>query len=148
MEAPKPAPSKPTAAPKKRSNTRDVNALLNQLNNKGGGNSKGGKPAESGSSDPSLPPKLGASAVRSALRKKQGIFQGCKKKHGVPGLGSVVVKTSFTIASSGAVKKATVLQGAGTSAQLQACVVKALKGTRFPRFRDPQMTVNYPISLR
>ncbi|MEC9071065.1 MAG: AgmX/PglI C-terminal domain-containing protein, partial [Myxococcota bacterium] len=140
------APAPPPAKRKAASNTSDVNSLLNQLNKKKSGGQDSGK-AGSGA-DSSLPGKLGATAVRGTLKKRHGVFRACYKKMLDPTPGGVLVKTTFVIKGSGVVSKAQILSGAGTNAAVQTCLVQALKGTRFPRFKDPQMTVNYPISLR
>ena len=152
--APKPAPRKASVTPeparvkrKSASNTSDVNSLLNQLNKKKSGG-QGSKDSGANTEDSNLPAKLGASAVRGTLKKRHGVFRACYKKMVKPAAGGALVKTTFVIKGSGAVSQAQILAGAGTNAAVQACLVKALKGTRFPRFKDPQMTVNYPISLR
>ena len=117
-----------------------VNALLGQLKNK------------SGSSDAAeqeqIPQKLSASEVRSTLRKRQGRFKSCYRKMADRPEGPVTIKTSFKIASSGRVSSAQIITAPGVDATVKSCIVEAIKGAKFPRFRDPEMIVNYPILLR
>ena len=62
--------------------------------------------------------------------------------------GPVTIKTSFKIASSGRVSSAQIITAPGVDATVKSCIVEAIKGAKFPRFRDPEMIVNYPILLR
>ena len=123
-------------------NTRDVNDLLRQLNRKDDGGTGGT------SADDSVPKRLSASVVRSTLKRRRGQFGQCRKLMGDAEAGAITVGTSFAILSSGTVSSARVVSSGGASGAVQACIVRTLKGVRFPAFSDPQMTVNYPIQLR
>ncbi|PIE17265.1 MAG: hypothetical protein CSA66_06285 [Proteobacteria bacterium] len=133
------------APPKRPSNTtgtRKVNALLEKLNKPGDSGSSAAAPAES-----NLPQRLTAASLRTTLKRNRSKFAACGNK--IQGSsGSVRVSTSFVIqGSSGRVKSARIVNGGGTSAQVQRCVVSALKNTTFGRFKEATMTVNYPIQL-
>ncbi len=92
-----------------------------------------------------IPDKLGAAAVRAGLR---GRFDVCGKLLQSRGTrGPITVRASFVIASSGVVQSARITDAAGTPADVQACVVKQMKGAVFGRFRHSTMTVNIPIRL-
>jgi hypothetical protein len=129
--APAPAPKAPAASAAK------VDNLLAQLDS----GKSGGTAADAGGGD--VPQKLGAAAVRNAIR---GRFGGCVAKlGGMP--GPVTVQTSFVISSSGVVQSARVTDGGGTPSDVQRCVVDMIKGTKFGAFKDPTMTVNLPVKL-
>jgi len=125
---------------KKSAGSNDVNALLGQLKS---------KPKESaGAADADLPSKLSASAVRGTLRKRQSRFKSCYRKMENRPAGAVTVKTSFVIAGSGRVQSARIASAGGVDSGVQSCILGVVKGAKFPRFRDAQMIVNYPILLR
>jgi hypothetical protein len=114
-----------------------VDNLLAQLDS----GKAGGTTSDAAAGD--VPQKLGAAAVRNAIR---GRFGACVAKlGGTP--GPVTVQTSFVISSSGVVQSARVTDGGGTSSDVQRCVVDAIKGTKFGAFKDPTMTVNLPVKL-
>ena len=132
------------AAPKTTSssgNTRKVNALLEKLNNPNDG------AAEKDTPDTNMPKKLSAASLRQTLRQNRARFAKCGASLGADA-GTVKVTTSFVIqGSSGAVQSARIINGGGTSADVQRCVVSELKRTIFGRFSDATMTVNFPIQL-
>ena len=86
--------------------------------------------------------------VRSTLRKHRGRLSGCRELMNDPEAGAMTVKTSVVINGSGSVASARVVSAGGAPGSVQSCIVRALKKVRFPRFRDPKMTINYPIQLR
>jgi hypothetical protein len=114
-----------------------VDNLLAQLDS----GKSGAVAADAG--DGSVPQKLGAAAVRNAIR---GRFGPCVAKLGGMA-GPVTVQTSFVISSSGVVQSARVTDGGGTPGDVQRCVVDQIKGTKFGAFKDPTMTVNLPVKL-
>ncbi len=132
------ARSKRKAKPAEESNS--VNALLGQLKNKPG--------KSSAAEQEQIPQKLSASEVRGTLRKRQGRFKGCYRKMVNRPEGVVTVKTSFKIISSGRVASARIVSAAGVDGTVQNCILEAVKGALFPRFRNAEMIVNYPILLR
>lgn len=138
----------PVAKPTAGGSSKDVNDLLKQLNEK----KKVEEPAEAAGGDSEatgtgLPPKLGAAALKGTLRKRHGSFSACYAAQADRPPGSVTVKTTLVIASSGAVTSARITGGGGTTSAVQSCIVNALLATRFSGFTDPQMIVNYPIVL-
>ncbi|MGM0577067.1 MAG: GYF domain-containing protein [Myxococcota bacterium] len=146
---PKPEPKKearaPAPAPKPAGGSggsKDVNDLLQQLNKKK--ESKAGEEA----ADPSLPAKLSAATLKGTLRKRHRAFSACYEKMANRPPGATTVKTSLVIGGNGRVKSARITSGGGTSSDVQSCIVSALRSTTFPKFRDKQMIVNYPIVLR
>ena len=117
-----------------------VNALLGQLKN---------KPAAAGASgEEQLPQKLSASEVRGTLRKRQSRFKDCYRRMENRPEGAVTVKTSFKIAPTGRVSTASIVSAGGVTGSVQSCILEAVRSAKFPRFRGPEMIVNYPILLR
>jgi predicted Zn finger-like uncharacterized protein len=144
--APKVAPA-PAAAPAAKSGPKkDVNALLATLNKNKGAES-GNSPAAAAAAG-SLPQRLSSSKLRSTLRRKRGTFGACYKKMTDRPPGGITVNTSLVVAGSGAVKSVRITSGGGASAGVLRCISSALKSTKFPAFASPQMSVNYPITLR
>lgn len=139
VAAPKPAPSKPAPAPKQQA-ASDVNSLLDDLNKSTGSAPAGGG---GGASDANLPQKLSSAAIRNTIRNR---FNKCSAMV-TNASGSVRVQTQFVIAGSGVVQSARVLDGGGTSSDVQACIVSQLRATTFGKFKDATMQVNLPIRL-
>ncbi len=137
-DAPKPTPT-PTVDNKQ--NTKDVNNLLKNLQE-----AKQETKTDTGSNE-SLPQRLAAPVVQKTVRGSNGKFLACYKKM-PPVAGGVTVGTSFTIESSGSVSSARVSNPGGTTPEVQGCIVSALKALNFPKFKDPQMVVNYPLRLQ
>lgn len=146
---PKPTPKVVAYVPPKKEttskpeNTSKVNNLLDKLNTGGGGGggTGGTSPKET------LPKRLSSATLKNTLKRKGSSFRRCGNlvQHSD---GVVKVSTQFVIqGSTGQVKSARVTNASGTSAEVQRCVVAALKATGFPRFADTVMTVNYPIQL-
>ncbi|TNF27549.1 MAG: DUF4339 domain-containing protein [Deltaproteobacteria bacterium] len=122
-------------------NTRKVNALLEKLNNPGEGTTT------TSAADTNMPKKLSAASLRQTLRQNRARFAKCGQSLGADA-GSVKVTTSFVIqGATGAVQSARIVNGGGTSPEVQRCVVSELKNTVFGRFSDATMTVNFPIQL-
>jgi predicted Zn finger-like uncharacterized protein len=149
---PRPEPIKreaeiPKPVPTAGGSSKDVNDLLKQLNEKK--KVEEAEPPSDGaeSAGGGLPAKLGASALKGTLRKRHGSFSACYAAQPDRPPGSVTVKTTLVIASSGAVTSARITGGGGTTSAVQSCIVNALLATRFSGFTDPQMIVNYPIVL-
>lgn len=149
---PKPEPAKreaeiPKSVPTAGGSSKDVNDLLKQLEKKKAVAEPEPTGGDSDSAGGGLPAKLGASALKGTLRKRHGSFSACYAAQPDRPPGSVTVKTTLVIASSGAVTSARITGGGGTTSAVQSCIVNALLATRFSGFTDPQMIVNYPIVL-
>jgi hypothetical protein len=96
-----------------------------------------------GGADSSLPQKLGRSQVQSGMRTVAGAVARCGRGE----TGRVTVDVVIT-GATGRVTSATVTgQFAGTA--VGSCAARAVRGARFPRFRDASLTVRgYPFVLR
>lgn len=126
--------------PKAAKESSSVNDLLGQLKN--------GSKGEGDDGLERAPQKLSASEVRGTLRKRQSRFKSCYRQMVNRPEGAVTVKTSFKIVSSGRVTSARIVSAAGVDSNVQGCILDVVRGAKFPRFRDPEMIVNYPILLR
>jgi predicted Zn finger-like uncharacterized protein len=115
-----------------------IEDLLNNAVPKKGGSAG----AESSSGDDSLPDVPSRDAMLSALRGVSGQVAGCG------GGKAGIAKTSITV--SGATGRATNVQVGGEFAgtPVEACVARAVKGAKFPRFKRPSLKVDFPYSVR
>ena len=94
-------------------------------------------------SNSNLPETLSRNDIQGGMRGIKGKVQGCYDRFKVPGLASVQI----TIGRAGKVT-ATKVKGVFASTPTGACVQKAAKGARFPKFKGTPITITYPFILR
>ena len=119
------------------------NLLDNALRGSGGRQpaAREAAPTPAPAADSSLPERPDSSAVRAAISAVQPAVSACAQgQHGL-------ATTSITVSGpSGRVSNANVTgQFAGTPQG--TCVARAVRGARFPRFRQEQFTISYPFRL-
>ncbi|MBK8170428.1 MAG: zinc-ribbon domain-containing protein [Sandaracinaceae bacterium] len=115
--------------------------LDNALRGSGGRTPAPRAEAAPAAADPSLPDRPDASAVRSAIGAVQPAVSACAQgQHGL-------ATTSITVSgSTGRVSNATV-SGQFSGTPQGTCVARAVRGARFPRFRQAAFTISYPFRL-
>lgn len=91
--------------------------------------------------DPSLPDRPDTSAVRAAITAVQPAVAACAQgQHGL-------ATTAITVAGpTGRVQNA-VVSGQFQGTPQGTCVARAVRGARFPRFRQAAFTISYPFRL-
>jgi hypothetical protein len=115
-----------------RSSSGDIDQLLSSTT---------AQPAQR-SGDEGLPDRLSASQVRAGVGSVTGAVQQCGQ-----GQSGRLVAQMVIDGASGRVTSVTPTgELAGTP--VASCVARALRGARFPRFRDSAMTVTYPFTFR
>jgi len=77
------------------------------------------------------------------MRSIKGKVQGCYDRYKVPGLASVQI----TIGRAGRVTS-TKVKGVFAGTPTGACVQKAARSARFPKFKGTPITITYPFILR
>lgn len=134
----------PTPKPpvEKAANSKGVNDLLSSL-------SGAKKPAKVSLKvgKATGPRTLSSSTVFSKLGAKKGRFKACYRMQPNRPADGVNVTLTFTVASSGKVSSARV-RGGGLTGSVQGCMIRTLKGIRFPAFREPMYKGRYPLFLR
>ena len=152
--APAPGPAAAKATPAKGSarskrGANDLDSLLDQAI----GSTPGKRPAKAAApaaepaapagGDSSIPQKLNRGQVSSGMNRVSGRVARCG--NGTTGRVTVDVVIS---GSTGRVSSVNVSgQFAGTP--IGSCAARAVRGARFPRFRDPSLTVRgYPFPVR
>jgi hypothetical protein len=93
--------------------------------------------------DPTIPKQLNMNQIRRSMNRIKGLVVSCYDKYQVEGRAN----TKLVINNDGTVKSAEV-KGAFFGTDTGACVVKAVKRAKFPRFRDKSMTIRYPFILQ
>ncbi|MCA9592323.1 MAG: energy transducer TonB [Myxococcales bacterium] len=92
----------------------------------------------------SLPPKDVQKVVRTNLHKIKSCYESALKK--TPALeGRIIVR--FVIGLDGRVSSATRDKG-GVSPEVDACVLRAFKGMRFPKPKAGVVVVRYPVVFK
>ncbi len=136
-----PTSAKP-APPKKRS-SGNLDALMDEVV---GGSSSSPKKASttksSRSSGSSLPEAPSRGDVKKALQGVSGSVKGCKQGSG----GTATVDVTFS-GSTGRVSRAKVTSGPFKGTPVGACVEKAVKRARVPRFKQSVFKVKFPYRI-
>ncbi len=141
-QSPKPASKR--AAP---AGNRKPDELDNLINSALGGE----KPESKTSADtpipaasPDLPAQLTMNQIQQAMRKITGHVQSCYDKYQMEGLA----KVTYTILPTGTLTGAAI-KGKFFGTDTGACVVKAVKKAKFPKFSGKPMKIpNYPFRLQ
>lgn len=120
-----------------------IDNLLDNALRGSGGRTPAREPAAAPApaADPSLPERPDSGAVRAAIAAVQPAVSACAQgQHGL-------ATTSITVAGpTGRVSNVNVTgQFAGTPQG--TCVARAVRGARFPRFRQDQFTISFPFRL-
>ena len=71
-------------------------------------------------------------------------MSACYERYKVPG----TVKVKVTIANTGAVTKATAVDGTFKGTETGACVAQAVSQADFPAWDGPPMSLTYPFLLQ
>jgi predicted Zn finger-like uncharacterized protein len=131
----------------KRGGSGDLDALLDGA--LGGGGSSGrskraAAPAASsgGVSSSSLPDSLTRSQVQGGMNRVAGAVRRCGQGQS----GTVMVNVVIS-GSTGRVTSATV-SGQFSGSPVGSCAARAVRGARFPRFRQSSLSVRYPFQVR
>jgi hypothetical protein len=139
-----PAAEAPAAAPAPQAKRakNDLDSLLDGALGGGGGGGRQARKKSGGGGGSNLPSKLSRAQVRGGMSSIQGRVRRCG--NGTP--GTVVVNVVIS-GSTGRVSSATVTgQFAGTA--VGSCVARAVRGARFSRFRESNLTVRgYPFRV-
>jgi hypothetical protein len=159
--APAPAPAAPRGAPDPTKGTTtaksgtggDLDDLLARAT--GGGSSPAKAPAKQapaaaavesavspggGGDSSGLPDQPSRSQVRRAMGSVSSQVMAC----GAMVSSTVRVNAALVVSNDGAIQTATVNGG---SSEVNACVGRAIKRARFPRFSQPNFSVTYPFVL-
>jgi len=93
--------------------------------------------------DESLPDTLGQEQIKTGMSAVRSKVQACFEKYQVPGLA----KLNVSISKAGAVTSARIM-GDFASSPTGDCVVAAVKGATFPRFKGKPLSISYTFLLR
>ena len=104
---------------------------------------KARKKAAAPAASSNLPDTLTKSQIQGGMRKTKSRVQACYDRFKVPGLARV----GMTIGRAGRVTAAKV-KGVFAGTPTGACVKKATRSARFPKFKGSPITFTYPFILR
>lgn len=139
--AAKPAPAQRRTA-KKRQPRDELDRLLDDPLS---ARKRSNRPARGAAApvDKNLPQQLSRSQIVGGMRSVKAGVQRCYDRFKVPGLANVKLK----IGNAGRVKDAEV-KGRFAGTPTGACVKRAVKKARFPKFQISSMSITYPFMLR
>ena len=136
--APKPAQA---SAPAPKAKSSNLDALMDEVI--GGSSAKTQKKSSSSSSSGSnLPAAPSRDDVKRALTGVSGAVRGCKKGDS----GTALVSVTFS-GSTGRASKTKVVSGPFKGTPVGACIEKAAKRARVPRFKQSTFNVKFPYRL-
>jgi len=122
----------------------------NQLGSYGqqGAGARGGIANRDGNLIPAAPPgalyeTLGRSQIQAGMRALKGAVQACYDRYKIPGLVNIQVR----IGRTGVVQSARI-KGMFAGTPSGACVARAARQARFPRFSGNPITITYPFIMR
>ncbi len=149
-DAPKKVVASPKAKAKARAKARgskpapakgggDLDSLLDNALGKNGAKKpkKAAVPAK-----PKGPTTLDKNQIRASMKKLNSRVGGCYDKYQVEG----VARVKLTITRDGRAKNIKI-RGKFFGTDTGACVKKAVKGVRFPKFTGKERTITYPFRL-
>jgi hypothetical protein len=117
----------------------------NAMGDEGGGKAKKAKKAKKDKPAPAsnLPKQLNMNQIRRSMSKVKGLVQSCYDKHQVEGRANV----KLTITPKGKPTNVRV-KGKFFGTDTGACVARAVKRARFPKFSGAPMAISYPFLLQ
>ncbi|MGB5812799.1 MAG: GYF domain-containing protein [Polyangiales bacterium] len=132
----------PAAAPAPKKRSGNLDSLMDEVV---GGSSKGNKPtaqSKPSSGGSGLADSPSRSDVKTALQGVSGAVKSCSKGSG----GTAIVDVAFS-GSTGRVSRAKVDSGPFKGTPTGACIEKAVRRARVPRFKQSTFKVKFPYRL-
>lgn len=127
----------------------DIDNLLGKLDDKDKPKADKPKPKEDTSSDSGtskLPKKLGRTVVQNTIKKYNSKAKSCGKSSNSGNLsGSVSVK--FNIAPSGKISSASITSSNFKGTDVGNCVLKVVRGMKFPAAKESTPISKYPFFI-
>ncbi len=128
---------------KKKASSRSSSRKSSRGSSRSSSRSSASSRSKPASSSSNLPETLSRNDIQKGMRSIKGKVQGCYDRYKVPGLASVQI----TIGRAGRVTS-TKVKGVFAGTPTGACVQKAARSARFPKFKGTPITITYPFILR